>query len=122
MNNLGDESLDFVEADILELIGNSFPAEMPRNSFSFPTLPNQFMGFSLPIVDWTIGVIEPFETDIEPIEVDDIERPEELDDEETVVLGSGIENDSDSLSIANEDLEDDYDLDYDEWDYNDFDY
>ena len=104
MNNLGGEPFELIEADILDLIGNAF---------SFPTLPNQFMGFSLPPVDWTIGEIEPFETDIEPIEL--------IDDEATVVLGSNIENESDSLSIANEDYNE-YDLDFDEWDYNDFDY
>ena len=112
MNNPGGEPFELVEADILDLIGNAF---------SFPTLPNQFMGFSLPMVDWNIGVIEPFETDIETIVVVNENGivPLDFDDETTVILENREEVEKDNLSFADENW--DYD-EFDEWDYEDFDY
>ena len=91
--------MEIVEADIVELL---------NNTFMFPTLPNQFMGFSLGEFIEPIEDIEQLSDGISLFEeglIEQLENPEE--DSETISISSGgiTLNNEEIISIADNDSE-----------------
>jgi hypothetical protein len=91
--------MEIIEADIIELL---------NNTFTFPTLPNQFMGFSLGEFIEPIEDIDDLSDGISLFEeglIEQLENPEE--DSETISISSrGIPtNNEETISIADNDNE-----------------